>query len=377
MSVYDAETRWRLILGPAGQDGLGGEAGMRAEEADLERALSWLYDREADGEARRSLARSGPGSGSAHPLDVPEWINAIHELFPKEAIERLESDALHRYGILDVVTRKEALENATPSLALAEAILRCKSRMDRGVLEAAREIVRQVVEELSKRMLSEVEHRLGATPFRHRRSRYRVAKNLDANRTIRKNLRHWDAERKRIVIERPEFFARVRRFGPRHQVIVVVDQSGSMARNIIHAAVLASVLWKLPATRTHLVVYDTEVVDLTPYVDDPVELLLRVQLGGGTDGAKALRYAAELVDVPHRTILLWITDFEDHADKLAREVSALVGEGVTVFGAASLDDRVQGAYDHGVAQAVADAGAHVAATTPRELVDWLVERIRR
>jgi Mg-chelatase subunit ChlD len=378
MSHYDAETRWRLILGPAGDEGMGTSGAGGGEAEALERALSWLYDREAEGAPQRSLAPGGgPGRGPEHPLDVPDWINAIHELFPREAIERLESDALHRYGILDVVTRREALENAAPSLALAEAILRCKSRMDARVLDAARALVAKVVEELRKKLTDEVEHRLGATPMRHRRSRFRVAKNLDAIRTIRKNLQHWDREKQRLVIARPEFFSRVRRFGPRYQVIVVVDQSGSMARNIIHAAVLASVLWKLPATRSHLVVYDTEVVDLTPYVDDPVELLLRVQLGGGTDGAKALQYAAELIEVPHRTILLWITDFEDTADALAREVRSLVGEGVVVFGAASLDDRVQGAYDHGVAQAVADAGAHVAATTPGKLVQWIVERMRQ
>lgn len=378
MNTYDAETRWRLILGRASEDGFGGAPAANGQAPELEAALSWLYDRQAEGDTQRSVARGGgPGSGPEHPLDVPDWINAIHKLFPKEAIERLESDALERYGILEVVTRPEALATVTPSLSLAEAILRCKSNMDVKVLEAARMLVAKIVEDLQKKLCDEIEHRLGATPFRHRRSRFRVAKNLDALRTIRKNLQNYDRENRRLVIERPEFFARVRRFGPKHQIVIVVDQSGSMARNIIHAAIVASVLWKLPATKTHLVVYDTEVVDLTPYVDDPVELLLRVQLGGGTDGAKALQYASQLIDTPHRTILLWITDFEDRPDALAREVRALVGEGVTVFGAASLDDQVQGAYDHGVAQVVADAGAFVAATTPGKLVAWLVEKIRR
>jgi VWA domain containing CoxE-like protein len=378
MTEYDKETRWRLILGRAGDEGMGASAAGNAQTGQMEDALSWLYDREVEGETRRSVARgAGPGRGPGHTFDVPDWINAIHNLFPKEAIERLESDALQRYGILEVVTRPEALANVTPSLALAEAILRCKSKMDPHVLDAARKLVARVVEDLKKKLCDEIEHRLGATPYRHRRSRFRVAKNLDALRTIRKNLRHYDRENRRLVIERPEFFARVRRFGPKYQVIIVVDQSGSMARNIIHAAVVASVLWQLPATKTHLVVYDTEVVDLTSYVDDPVELLMRVQLGGGTDGAKALQYVAQLVETPHRTILLWITDFEDDAEALARETRSLAGEGVSVFGAASLDDQVQGAYDHGVAQAVADAGAHVAATTPSKLVGWLVEKIRQ
>jgi len=378
MTTYSQETRWRLILGRAGDDGLGPATGDHAEAQDLESALSWLYDREAEGDAKRSVARGGgPGRGPGHSLDVPAWINEIHRLFPKEAIERLESDALSRYGILEVVTRPEALANVTPSLSLAEAILRCKSRMETHVLDAARLLVARVVDDLRKQLCDEVEHRLGATPYRHRRSRFRVAKNLDALRTIRKNLRHYDQKKRQLIIERPEFFARVRRFGPRHQVIIVVDQSGSMARNIIHAAVVASILWKLPSTKAHLIVYDTEVVDLTPYVDDPVELLMRVQLGGGTDGAKALQYASQLIEVPHRTILLWITDFEDSPEALVREVRALVGEGVIVFGAASLDDQVQGAYDRGVAQAVADAGAHVAATTPTKLVGWLVEKMRQ
>lgn len=374
---YDALTRWRLILGPCCEEGLH-PANRAQTEGDLsveevEQALAWLYDREADGS--RSLAKH-QGQGSEHPLTVPDWLGEIHRLFPKEAIERLEADALHRYGILDIVTSQAALSRVTPSLSLAEAILRCKSQMNETVLQAARQVVQTVLSELRKKLLSEVEHRLGATPFRHRNSRFHVARNLDARRTILKNLRHYDKNRRQLLIETPLFFARVRRFGARHQVIVVVDQSGSMARNIIHAAVLASVLWKLPATRTHLVVYDTAVVDLTPYVDDPVELFLRVQLGGGTDGAKALRYARELVDVPNRTIVLWITDFEDDAAALCREVTALRSEGVTVFGAASLDEHTQGAFDRGVAQAVADAGVHVAATTPAKLVDWLLTKIR-
>ena len=204
----------------------------------------------------------------------------------------------------------------------------------------------------------------------------RIFRNPDMKRTVWKNLTNWDPAARKLYVDRL-FFKHTGKKSLPTKLIIVVDQSGSMARNIIHAAIVASVLWKLPATKTHLVVYDTEVVDLTPYVDDPVELLLRVQLGGGTNGAKALQYASQLIEIPHRTILLWITDFEDDAGALVRETRALVGEGVIVFGAASLDDQVQGAYDQGVAQAVADAGAHVAATTPSKLVGWIVEKIRQ
>lgn len=364
-------TRWRLILGQASSDELGGCTGA---DGDVDQALAWLYDREVDNDE----AGARGGSGPEHTLTVPDWINAVHRLFPKEAIERLEADAFHRYHLHEVVTRLDALQAVAPSLELCEAILRCRNQMEPRVLDAARKIVADVVEEMRRKLTEAIEHRWGGTPWRARPSRFRSARNFDAPRTIRTNLKHWNLDRKRLIIEGPRFFSRLRRQGSRWHVIVLVDQSGSMLGNTIHAAVLGACLWSMPAVRTHLCVFDTEVVDLTEHVEDPVEILFRVQLGGGTTAAKALRYAESLVEVPHRTVVLIVTDFEDSdPDAVVRGVQALVEAGCLVFGAASLDARVAGSWDRETARRCVEAGASVAATTPSELVGWLLERMRQ
>jgi len=375
--ALERSLRWRLILGRASEQSLCSGDGPGEQAEALDGALDFLYGREGEGADEQQMDKSG--RGDTHPMTVPEWINKVHSLFPKEAIERLERDALHRYKLHEVVTNAEALKAAEPNLSLVEAILHSKKHMDPKVLEMAREIVRKVAEQLKRQLIEQLEHRYGGTPWKTRKSRYRTARNLDAIKTIRRNLRNWSAEHKRILIDDPQFFARLKRSHSRYQVILLVDESGSMLRNIIHSAVVAACLWEWPAVKTHLVIWDTEVVDLTSHAEDPVEILLRVQLGGGNDAAKALRYAQTLIEAPQRAIVVLITDFYEGggADAMVREVAGLVEAGVQVFGVAALDDQVRGAFDRRVAQQVAEAGAHVAATTPLELAGWLLERVRR
>src|SRR5205814_2317178 len=142
-----------------------------------------------------------------------------------------------------------------------------------------------------------------------RPSRFKLARNFDIKRTLRQNLRHYQPDRRRVLIETPHFMSRTRRHLDTWQMILVVDQSGSMTSSVIHSAVTAACLWGLPGLKTHLVAFDTAVVDLTSDVDDPVELLMKVQLGGGTDIARAVEYAAGLVEQPRKTIMALITDF--------------------------------------------------------------------
>ncbi len=169
-----------------------------------------------------------------------------------------------------------------------------------------------------------------------------------------------------MVIETPYFFTRTRRHLEQWQVILLVDQSGSMVDSVIHSAVTAACLWGLPGVRTHLVAFDTEVVDLTADVDDPVELLMKVQLGGGTDIARAAEYGAGLVDRPRRSIVVLISDFYEGGDpnRLVRVVRGLVEQGTKVLGLAALDEQANPDYDRATAQRLADVGAHMGAMTP-------------
>ncbi len=364
--------RWRLVLGSAGDACMGG-AGLSGEGEARDAALDWLYQRDGDLD-RRDMRRSAGLGGST--LSTVEWLDDIHRLFPKETIERLERDAVERYEIHEIVTDPAVLERIEPNATILKAVLRTKHLMNPEVLRLARRIVEQVVRELVEKMATEVRQSFSGARSR-RPSRLKRASSFDFHRTIRANLRHYRPEERRLYVETAHFFARTRRQLDRWQVILVVDQSGSMAGSVIHSAVTAACLWGLPGVRTHLVAFDTQVVDLTAEVDDPVELLMKVQLGGGTDIAKAVAYAAQLIEQPRRTIVALITDFYEGGDpnRLVRTVKALVEQGTYVLGLATLDEEANPLYDHDLAQRLADAGAQVGSMTPGELAGFLAERI--
>ena len=227
------------------------------------------------------------------------------------------------------------------------------------------------------KLAREVKVALSGIRDRRRRSPIQSARNFDFRLTIRRNLERYSPSERRLYIDKPYFFARTRRHTDRWQIILLVDQSGSMAGSVIHAAVTAACLWGLPGMRTHLIAFDTEVVDLTDDVTDPVELLMKVQLGGGTDIEQAVRYAAELVEVPRRTIVVIISDFFEGGDAygLVRLVKALCEQGTKVLGLAALDEEANPTYDRDLASQLVDAGAAVGAMTPGELAAWIAEQI--
>jgi hypothetical protein len=373
--------RWRLILGEssegafaAGGFGIGGAGG---EAAAADAALSWLYDREHSGD-ERDIRERGQGGGASGRMTVPHWLNEVHTLFPQETIERLEKDAVERYQIHDVVTNPEVLARVEPNETLLQAVLRTKHLMNPEVLAMARALVAKVVKKLMEKLAKEVKRSFSGARDRRRRSRIKIAKNLDVRETIRANLRRWNPKEKRLYITRPIFFSRSKKNALRWQVILLVDQSGSMLSSAIHSAVTASCLWGLPSVKTHLIAWDSNFVDLTNHVGDPVETLMKVNLGGGNDAAKALTYARQLIEAPRRTIVALITDFYEGAgaQAMVHHVKELVEQGTIVLGLAALDDRAIPAYDKGVAQECANVGAHVGAMTPGELVAFIAEKVR-
>ncbi|WP_406012446.1 VWA domain-containing protein [Streptomyces sp. NBC_00984] len=370
--------RWRLVLGSAAERHTGplgpGNAGRDA-------ALDWLYGRDPD-LARRGVRRSGaaPREGGDGPSAVTaiDWLDDIHRLFPKETIERLERDAVEKYGIQEIVTDPAVLERVEPSQTLLRAVLRTKHLMNPQVLRLARRIVESVVKQLLARLQPEIRRAFHGTRSR-RPSRVALARDFDFRQTVKANLAHYQPAERRLLIERAHFHSRTRRHVTQWQLILLVDQSGSMAGSVIHSAVTAACLWGLPGLKTHLVAFDTQVVDLTSDVTDPVELLMRVQLGGGTDIARAVEYAAGLVENPRRAIVALVTDFHEGGDpyRLVRAVRRLVEQGSTVLGLAALDENADPDYDRPTAGKLAAAGAHVGAMTPGRLAEFVAERLGR
>jgi Mg-chelatase subunit ChlD len=363
--------RWRLVLGE--------DHGLCASLSDVERhrdaMLEFLYGRECAGRnADLGQERSAGLEGSV--LNVPDWVNAIHELFPKRTIERLERDAIERYQINEVVTNPEVLATVEPNPTLLEAVLRTKHLMNREVLELARALVRRVVAELMEKLAVQIRQPFGGPRIR-RRSYIKSAKNFDWRETIRRNLRNWDQRQKRLGLDTPYFLSRTRRRIDRWQFIILVDQSGSMVSSVIHSAITASIFRGLPALKTHLIAFDTSVIDLTADCEDPVETLLKVQLGGGTDIGQAMTYAASLVENPRHTIVLLITDFHEGAppQALLQVTKSLIESGVHLLGLAALDDRAEPAYNREFASQLVELGMHVGAMTPGELANWVAEKI--
>ncbi|MFI1990662.1 VWA domain-containing protein [Actinoplanes sp. NPDC020271] len=369
MTDSDLE-RWRLVLGePAAA-----VCSLSAEGAARDAALDWLYGRDEEND-RRDVRRGGSG---ASVLNTVDWLDDINRLFPEETIERLQRDAVERYEITDIVTDAAVLETIEPNPALLRAVLQTKHLMNPDVLRLARRIVEAVVRDLMAKMATEV--RAAFTGTRARRpSRWKQGRDFDMTRTLRANLGHYRPGERRLYIETPHFFSRTRRHVEQWQVILLVDQSGSMVDSVIHSAVTAACLWGLPGVRTHLVAFDTDVVDLTSDVDDPVELLMKVQLGGGTDIGRAVRYGAGLIEQPRRTIVALISDFYEGGSPagLIRSVRELVGQGTKVLALAALDSQAVPAYDRDTAQRLADVGAAVGAMTPGELAAFVAEQVGR
>ncbi len=372
--------RWRHILGRFAQDQL--PCSFSAQDQQIEQALDYLYGREYQGRGVRpdsgapAQGAQQPGSLDPSQLAIPSWIAKVRELFPQETVEVIERHALDRYGLQELVTDPQTLAGLTPNLDLLKTVLTFKGQMQGEVLQVARRIVRQVVEEIRQRIQDEVRRSLLGKLNRFRHSPLPVAQNLDWRGTIRRNLKHYDPERQRLLVQEVKFFSRVQRRLPWH-VILCIDQSGSMAGSVIHSAVMGGILAGLPSLSVSFVIFDTQVVDLSGYVEDPVEMLMSVQLGGGTNIGQALSYCETLVQIPARTVLILVSDFcEGASPQVMWGVCKRLKEaGVVLMGLAALDQEAAGYYDVSMAEKLAALGMEIAALTPRQLATWLAGKI--
>jgi hypothetical protein len=373
--------RWRLVLGRFAEPSLGNCGGAGSKQSRMDRVLDYLYGREYGGRGVRGQGAGGAGKGTADgrsggqgesALSVPDWIHQVRELFPSDTAEIIQRHALDRYGMTELVTDAEVLQKLEPSYELLKAVLTFKGMMQGEVLEVARKIVRQVVEDLRRKLAKDVRQALWGRLNKQRRSRLKVLRNLDWRRTIRANLKNYDQQRKQVVLGALHFFSRVDHHMPWH-IIMAVDCSGSMMDSVIYSAVMAGIFKGLPAMRVSLAAFDTAIVDLSDEIDDPTELLMSVQLGGGTDIGKALNYCESLVRTPTRTIVVLVTDFFEGGSPgvMLASIKRLCESGVKVIGLAALDAVAQPAYDRDMAERCVAAGADVAALTPQKLSQWL------
>ncbi|MGA3979220.1 VWA domain-containing protein [Ralstonia nicotianae] len=303
-----------------------------------------------------------------------DWLSRSRKLFPQDVFERMQTQAIERYQLTEILEDPAVLRSLDATPALTKALLGLRGRLSAQMRDAVREVIQKTVDEITHRLKNEFVNALVGRRNRLRRSLIPSTQNFDARATIAANLKHYSAERRQIVIERPRFNARIKPHLP-WDVVLCVDQSGSMADSVIYSAVIAGILSALPAVRVRLVVFDTSVVDLTHLAHDPAEVLLTVQLGGGTDIGRAVSYCESLIANPRRTVLALISDFEEGAPTgpLLAAVRRLAEARVTLLGLAALDETAMPVYDRQMAQRLADRGMHVAALTPTHFAQWLAE----
>ncbi len=363
--------RWRLVLGgyASGQLSFSAEAMLENGIScmDLEEVLDFLYQREQGEDVRRG------GLSESH-LTAAAWITKIRRLFPRETVEVLERQALDTYGMTELLTDREVLSKLEPNQELLKLILQLKHLMKGEVLEAARKIVRTVADDIARRLTQELRRSLLGKVDRNAESRIPSARNLDIKKTIRRNLKHYDAETQTLLLERVYFNRRTMRYHT-WRVVIAVDESGSMLDSVIHSAVMAGIFARLPMLDTRLVIFDTQVVDLSRHLDDPVATLMSIQLGGGTYIAGALAYCETLIENPHRTMVVLVSDLCEGGGSgpLLAVSRGIVESGAKLICLTALDQEANPAYDRNMAQKLADLGAWVGAMTPEKLGDFMGE----
>jgi Mg-chelatase subunit ChlD len=351
-------SRWRLVLGGDEADGIG--IPLVGADAGMDHVLQALYG--AGGTGGRGSPRSA-GLGASAP-NVARWLGDIRTYFPTPVVQVMQRDALERLNLRQMLLEPELLEAAEPDVHLVASLIALGRVMPGKAKETARQVVQRVVEDLERRLRNPLLQAVRGSLNRASRTYRPRASEIDWDRTIRANLKHYLPDRRTIIAERLVGYGHKR--SSLRDIILCVDQSGSMATSVVYSGIFGAVLASLRAVTTRMVVFDTAVVDLTDELQDPVDLLFGTQLGGGTDINRALAYCQALVTRPSQTILVLVTDLYEggNAPEMLKRAAALVGSGVQVVCLLALSDDGAPSYNSHHAAALASLGIPAFACTP-------------
>lgn len=360
----DAHLRkWRMILGGDQNDGTG--YSLNAVDLNIDKTLQALYDAERKG-----------GLGASSP-NVSRWLGDIRTYFPNTVVKVMQQDALKRLNLTSMLLEKEMLENVEPDVHLVATLMTLSRVIPSKTKDTARQVVRRVVEDLMKKLSQPTQQAIAGSLNRSTRNRRPRHNEINWHTTILKNLKHYQPEYKTIIPETRIGYGKRRR--SLKDVVLCIDQSGSMGTSVIYSGIFGAVMASIPAIQTRMVVFDTNVVDLTDELDDPVELLFGVQLGGGTDINRALTYCQQMVQRPADTVLVLITDlFEGgNNEEMRKRAKTLTDAGVQVVVLLALNDEGAPSYDHGNAEFMASLGIPVFACTPDKFPDLMAAALSK
>ena len=362
------QKRWRLVLGsPAGMS-----QELSGDEARIDAALAAIYETEDDQE----VGLRGGGMGSSQPR-ISRWLGDIRKYFPTPVVQVIQKDAIERKDLAELLLEPEVLASTEPDVHLVSTILSLNQIIPEKTRATARMVVKQLVDELMRKLDQPTRSAVSGALSRNSRNRRPKMREIDWHRTIKKNLRHYQEEYKTVIPEQLVGFGRKRQ--SLKDVVLCIDQSGSMASSVIYSSIFGAVLASMPSLSTRFVLFDTAVVDMTDELHDPVDLLFGAQLGGGTDIRKALEYCAGHVTRPTDTTLVLISDLEEGGDatQLLKCAKKLIDSGVQLIVLLALNDEGTSHYDKRNAGRFAALGAPVFVCTPDQFPELMAASLSR
>ena len=364
--------RWRLILGSFSN------LEIDNEYSEIDETLNFLYDREYTQNGGYSLDNFNNSNSSKEKsaLTVPKWISKVKKLFPKETVEIMQKQALEKYKLTEILTDENILKEIEPNIELLKNILTFKDMMSQNVKKLAYDMVKKTLEEIKNKMEVEIKKVFYGKKLTNSNTTNKIFKNLDIKKTIRYNLKNYDIKNKTIFTDKLFFNQNIKKYNP-YNIIILIDESGSMLDSVIYSSIMASIFANLPYLSIKLVIFDISVVDLSEHIKEPIDILFKVQLGGGTNIAQALEYAKKITFAPDKTIVLLISDLFDSNDYklMYKNANDIIESGSKLIILTALDYNANSIYDKEAARYFSKIGAKVGALTPSKLSKWISDII--
>ncbi len=373
--IKQSMTRWRLILGQDSEDRFEkmGGGGLSGEMDMMDQALAAIYNLNSPGSF--GTGGAGAGRGPSNP-QITRWLGDVRSLFDPELVKIIQGDAMTRCGLKQLIFEPELLENLEPDVNLASTILMLKDQIPKRSKESVREFIKKIVEEINRLLEQDIRRAVTAAVNKRKHSPIPSAAALDYKMTIQRNLKHYNQELKTIVPEHFYFFDRTSTTAAnKWNVILDIDQSGSMGESVIYSSIISCILASMSSISTRIVAFDTNIVDLTEKSDDPVDLLFGFQLGGGTNIDQSVAYCEKFIENPKKTLFFLITDLEEGGNRAAllRRLGDLKEAGVTLVCLLALAEGGRPYYDTQMAQKVAALKIPCFACSP-QMLPQLLER---
>lgn len=367
MDTNDRLRRWRLILGSEAQkrmEGMGNGPDLSQEDLMMDTALDAIYNRDM-----KFGFGGGAGKGASSP-QISRWLGDVRTLFDKDIVKIIQSDAMERCGLKQLIFEPELLENIEPDMHMASMILTLKDQIPKQSKENAREFIRKIVEQINALLETDLKRAVTASINRKLHSPIPSASALDFQTTIRKGIKDYNTKLKKIIPQKYYFFERsATTAANKYTVILDIDQSGSMGESVIYSSIMSCILASMSAIKTKVVAFDTNIVDLSEKCEDPIDLLFGFTLGGGTDIEKSIKYCTKYIENPKKTIFFLISDLEEGGNRagLLRRLTQMKEDGVIVICLLAISDSGKPYYDANMAQRIANNGIPCFAAAPQML----------